>query len=268
MTLIPPHYLNTLVAIGEETEDGFRCGATGFLYGHPGDIGTEGQQMYYYYLVTNRHVVDKNFSPRATEKPVARFNLSTGKASQPYLVEHWTWHPNDLDVAVAQLSPPFFADLGIDFRLFTDDNDVLSRQEVEQVHIREGNGVFVLGFPLELAGQERNYVIVRQGIFARIQDWLRGDEDTFLIDASIFPGNSGGPVLTKPEIAAIGGYSPYSKCSLVGMVSSYLPYNDVAISQQTGQPRVIFQENSGLGAVVPVDAIRETIALSHSSSTT
>ena len=179
MTLIPPHYLNTLVAIGEGTEGGFRCGATGFLYGHPGDISDDRQQMYYYYLVTNRHVVDRSFSQRAIEKPVARFNLSTGKASQLYPIEHWTWHPNNLDVAVAPLSPPFFVNLGIDYGLFTGDNDVLSRQEVERADIREGNGVFVLGFPLELAGQERNYVIVRQGIFARIQDWLRGDEDTF-----------------------------------------------------------------------------------------
>ena len=107
-------------------------------------------------------------------------------------------------------------------------------------------------------GKERNYVVARQGILARVQDWLRGDEDTFLIDASIFPGNSGGPVLTEPEMLTFGESKAYDKSSLIGMVASYVPYNDIAISQQTGQPRVIFQENSGLGRVIPVDAIQET----------
>ena len=214
----------------------------------------------FYFLVTNRHVVDRGFHPKAIEKPMARFNLSTGKATEPFLVENWISHPGTLDVAVAPLSPPAFGELGIDYKLFTGDRDVLAKQQIlKETGIREGNGIYVLGFPLELAGKERNYVIARQGILARVQDWLYGDEDTFLIDASVFPGNSGGPVLTKPEIIAVGNYKPYGKSMLVGMVASYEPYNDVAISQQTGQPRVMFQENSGLGRVIPVDAIQETV---------
>ena len=43
------------------------------------------------------------------------------------------------------------------------------------------------------------------------------------------------------------------------MVSSYLPYREVAVSQQTGRPRMIFEENSGLGVVVPFNVIEETI---------
>ena len=271
MTLIPPSYFNAIVAIGEETDNGFRCGATGFLYGHPGDTNDDGSQLYYYTLITNRHVVDPGFSSNAIAKPVARLNLSTGQASPPYSVENWVPHPGTLDVAVAPIDPQRIEELGVDYQLFSGDLNALTREQVEQeAGIREGNGVFVLGFPLELAGQERNYVIARQGILARIQDWIRGDEETFLIDASIFPGNSGGPVITKPEFVSIADYESYSKSSLIGMVSGYRPYNDVAISQQTGQVRVIFQENSGLGVVIPVDAIQETIdhalALANSPS--
>ena len=228
MTLIPPEYLDTLVAIGEVADGDFRCGATGFLYAYPSQLDEDGAQLYYYMLVTNRHVVDREFDPKAIENPMARFNLSTGKATKPYPIEPWVSHPGTLDVAVAPLNAPAFRELGIDYQVFASDRNVLTKQQVlGETGIREGNGIYVLGFPLELAGKERNYVIARQGILARVQDWLHGDEDTFLIDASIFPGNSGGPVLTKPEVVAVGGHKAYSKSSLIGMVASYEPYNDV-----------------------------------------
>ena len=167
MALIPPHFLNTLVAIGEVSNGDFRCGATGFLYAHPGGLDEHGEQLYYYLLVTNRHVVDRDFAPRAIATPMARFNLSTGKATQPYPIEPWVSHPGTLDVAVALLNATAFIKSGIDYQVFASDRDVLTRQQVlNETGIREGNGIYVLGFPLELAGKERNYVIARQGILA------------------------------------------------------------------------------------------------------
>ena len=44
-----------------------------------------------------------------------------------------------------------------------------------------------------LAGKEQNYVIARQGIIARISDLFDGHSKSFLIDASVFPGNIRGP---------------------------------------------------------------------------
>ena len=46
---------------------------------------------------------------------------------------------------------------------------------------------------------------------------------------------------------------------LIGVVHAYLPYSDIALSQQTGQIRMISQENSGLAEVLPVDYINEAI---------
>jgi hypothetical protein len=43
------------------------------------------------------------------------------------------------------------------------------------------------------------------------------------------------------------------------VVASYLPYRDVAVSQQTGQPRIIFEENSGLVNVFPVECVDQAI---------
>ena len=262
MAIIPPRYLNSLVAIGNMVNTEFKCIATGFIYGIPipGEENDEGGRTFSTYLVTNRHVISNQNAPL-----VARYNLSSGPAATPQpLAAGWTEHP-DADVAVTPVDARFIMSENVEFYLFIDGETALSREQANDAEISEGNGVFVLGFPLQLAGEDRNYVIVRQGVVARIQDWLRGDEETFLIDASIFPGNSGGPVVTKPEGYSIRGTPSYRKCSLIGMVSSYIPYREVAISEQTNRPRMIFEENSGLGRVVPVNAIQETIKLASSS---
>ena len=43
------------------------------------------------------------------------------------------------------------------------------------------------------------------------------------------------------------------------MVLAYRSYVDVAVSPQTERPRVVFEENSGLADVLPVDYIDEAI---------
>ena len=110
-----------------------------------------------------------------------------------------------------------------------------------------------------LVGTSRNYVIVRQGCLARVRDALLGEEVQFLIDAAVFPGNSGGPVVTAPQPLGITGTPTYNEASLIGIITSYVPYRDIAISQQTGRTRVTFDENSGLALVTPFDFIDETI---------
>src|SRR5207247_3057746 len=74
------------------------------------------------------------------------------------------------------------------------------------------------------------------------------------------PGNSGGPVIIKPEMSAVGETKPIDSASLIGVVAGYVPYADVAISRQTERPRIIFEENSGLAIVYPVDLIQEAIS--------
>ena len=56
-----------------------------------------------------------------------------------------------------------------------------------------------------LVGKERSFVIVRSGCIARIRDALLATSKELLIDAPIFPGNSGGPVVTKPEVVGHTG---------------------------------------------------------------
>ena len=266
MALIPPIFLNSVVALGEQSSDGaMQSHATGFLYGWPlRTVNENGQQLYQVFLVTNRHVFQK-----AAEKGDilhARFNklFEAGTNIVPLKLEHlsWTVHPDpNADVAVMMMNSEWLISGEVEYFFFQADYHTISLEQARSIQVSEGDGIFVLGFPLGESGEERNYAIVRQGIIARIQDWLRGNVRTFLIDASIFPGNSGGPVLLKPEIASVSGTTFNNKCALIGMVSSYLPYREIAVSQQTGLPRMIFEENSGLGRVVPHDVIQEAIKL-------
>ena len=63
MSLIPPAFLDKVVALGTSDNEGnIRYAASGFLYGQPS--GTQGR--YYVYLVTNRHVVTGNTQPADT----------------------------------------------------------------------------------------------------------------------------------------------------------------------------------------------------------
>lgn len=127
--------------------------------------------------------------------------------------------------------------------------------------VTEGDRVFVLGFPMGMVAAERQYAICRTGVFARVRDYLEDRTTDYLVDASVFPGNSGGPVINCPSAIAIKGTKSISSANLVGMVKKSVSYTDVATSVQTGRVRVTFEDNSGLAIVEGVRAIVETVEL-------
>ena len=266
MALIPPSFMNSVVALGMQSQDQqVRFMGTGFMYGYPTQATDQnGMPTYWTFLVTNRHVFTKARDRGTTMH--ARFNRPMGAVSHTYPIllkesdgsTSWTIH-QEADVAVLPVNADRLRADGIEFFFFAAGEHTYTRDELRAIDVSEGDGVFVLGFPLGEAGDERNYAIVRQGIIARAQDWIKGNAQTFLIDASIYPGNSGGPVLLKPETLTIEGTKPNCRSGLIGMVSAYIPYQEIAVSTQTDRPRMIFEENSGLGVVVPHDAITETI---------
>ena len=268
MSLFPLHYLDKVVALGVRTESGeIKFSATGFLYTQKMISSKDGQKGYVTFLVTNRHVVTDK------EEIQVRFNRPMGEPSQIYPIpakekdgsSSWTMHPDEeVDVAVLPIDTDVLEAAGVEYSVFMS-GMTFDRKNSKRNKVFEGNGVFLLGFPLGLTGGDRNFVIVRSGTFARIQDWLNGRSKTFLIDALVFPGNSGGPVITKPEAISYGGHAQ-TRALLIGMVSCYLPYREVAVSQQTGARRIIFEENSGLAAVVPIDLIQATVDLAVQKS--
>ena len=172
-----------------------------------------------------------------------------------------TYHPGGMDLVILPLRAEDL-DRNMVVLYQINEEESLSLEKAKEIEVSEGDGVFAIGFPLGLAGyEEQNFPIVKQGCIARIQDWLSGNSRHILVDANIFPGNSGGPIFLQPSAIAIEGTKTNQFPYLLGMVSAYIPYEDVAVSLQTHRPRVVFEENSGIVEVVPSDAIIRTIQL-------
>lgn len=267
MALIPPFALDSVVAIGFGSGlESVSFAATGFLVGVEHSTDPSGETIYAIFLATNRHVFDGapkaflRFNPIASE-PASVFDLNLVDKNGD---RTWFTHADpSVDVAVISLNLRILDQRGIQYSFFAEKPHILNTKQAEDAGVTEGDGIFALGFPMGNVGKERNYVVVRQGVIARIRDLFTGAVKEFLIDAVIFPGNSGGPVLSRPEVTSITGTKAITASWLLGMVSAYLPYQDVAYSRQTQRPRVIFEENSGLASVVPIelvlDVVREAI---------
>lgn len=260
MALIPPNFLKTVVGIGvgDDPSDRVWVG-TGFLYGLYESKADETYNNYIVFLITNEHVL------RGKKKVWLRFNDTTGKGSKdiPIILiakngkKLWSQHSQS-DVAAFFINVNILQKEGLSFHFFRSDIDTARTKDLQSQGTFEGDGVFLLGYPLGLIGGNRQYAICRTGCIARIQDLYEGSNITLLIDAFVFPGNSGGPVLKQPELISIKGTKNNPRCLLIGLVSSYVPYQDIAISNQTQRPRIIFEENTGLTNVIPVDYIEKT----------
>lgn len=272
---IPPFFADAVVAIGryEPRVSGqppeWVAEASGFFYGVAQDKETDpAKHMYMVYLVTNHHVLVSQTqivlrlnSVKATDL-VKEMSIALKDERGN---DTWTSHPNPaIDISVVRVNAHLLRDQSLQSDFFESDHTAADRAKLKEIGISIGDGIFVLGFPMGLSGTaQRNYVIARQGCIARISDVLDGAGNAFLIDALIFPGNSGGPVVSATNLNAIDGTKRQDHAYLIGVVRAYLPYRDVAFSQQTGQAMMVSQENSGLPEVVPIDYVNETISFSR-----
>lgn len=256
MALFPPGYLNAVVSLGVMNGSSFQHIGTGFLYSHPTKEGEQSFQTTF--VITNRHVAEKQVTHIRFNRPSDNALVITD--IEEIVQSQWHFHQSGLDIAVRPVaagSNELMDQREIGLESFIGSFGVPSEEDRRK--LSEGDGVFVLGFPLGLTGQERNYPIVRQGNIARIQDWIQGSSQTILIDAPGFPGSSGGPVILKPEHVAIKDTQSITTAFLLGVNTSYIPSRDVAVSTQTGQIRVIFEENSGLSEVVPIFSLKDIL---------
>ncbi len=265
MALFSTTHLDCVVAIGKTDPDGkTQWFASGFLMGRFIKKRDDTTSSYNVYLVTNRHVVDGlksiqlRFNPKAASS-AAELGLDLFDPSGGSMC----YYPHDpnIDVAVVPINANVLDQLGMQFDYFRGNNQVANKAKLSQLGVSEGDFVYVLGFPLGMVGVQRSYVIARIGVIARIREMLAGYMNDYLIDCPVFPGNSGGPVITKPEVFAVRGTTPVNDSLLIGVVKSYVVYEELALSSQTGLPRIKFEENSGLTTAVPIDFVEEAIEL-------
>ena len=275
---IPPFFINSVVALGGERAVSvpglpdrieWQTAGTGFFYGYRiQDDPDPAKRKYETYLVTAKHVVQGyigqthgniNVRVNPKERSTAIQQFSIPNVPKPG-ESTWFYHPdNAVDIAITRVNFDVLKQLGYEPGFFQNDIATMQKQKLIDAEVAAGDGVFVLGFPMNLAGAQRNYVIVRQGVIARISEMLEGASRSYMIDSFVFPGNSGGPVVLRPNLFAIQGTKPQTNAALIGVVTDYRPYTDVAISPQTNHARVLFEENSGLADVLPINYVEETI---------
>lgn len=266
MSLIPNHFINAVVAIGIQQQLNGRIErlwiGTGFL--------TQMQepsnpQVSTIYLITNKHVLNGKNSV------YLRFNCISATFVKDYEIQlmdglgrkTYTEHPDpNVDIIAMQLNPQCLINDNSIWGAINISTESLDLNTMKMKDIDEGCLVYALGFPMNLVGDYKT-PICRMGCISRVTDaFLQPDRvKYFLVDAQTFPGNSGGPIICKPENILSKGTVNCVSPSLIGVLSAYIPYNDILISQQTQEVKMVQTENSGLTIVYPVDRIKEVILL-------
>ena len=239
----------------------FHTQATGFLYAYPvrnahrrmkvierTDTTRRGLIWNGVWMVTCKHCVEG-------EKLIGvRINTVDG-GTRTYLSaeNEWTIHPT-MDVAVAML--PLGRDTRIDFD-YLERAHAVGRQGLKINQLNEGTPVVIIGYPTGMIrGGRMNYPVIREGYIGQIQGYLANDphHPNFLVAGSVFPGNSGGPVLVPAGIRKPMGME-LGQTVLIGMVCAQRLAPTTA---HDGVPSRVSQ-SADLAVVVPVDVIDETI---------
>lgn len=263
MAIIPSFFMDAVVALGLECQNGGkRWIGTGFIVSRK---DADDPTSFTYFIITNKHVVENQ------SLIYIRFNSTAGEFVKDYPVHLrdengntiYSKHPNESsDVIAFQISPQTLINDKSIWGAFSLEDHALTLSQMQQTGVVEGSLVYALGFPMNLVETIKT-PICRLGCISRVTDAfiLSKNNPIFLVDAQTFPGNSGGPIIYRPEETSIKGTPTNTSANLIGILSAYIPYRDTLVSQQTNQPIMIREENSGLTIVHPVDRIKEVVEL-------
>ena len=161
------------------------------------------------YIVTNRHVIENNEDGKhfKARRAYVTFTLFKEDGSPDYgnktrleltnFESRWFGHPNpEIDLAIisvddilnsqAKSGRPFAA-IGLDQSLIPDDAGMKSLSTIEDI--------LVIGYPIGIYDESNNVPVVRRGITATPPFLNFDGRPIFLIDAPIYHGSSGSPVL-------------------------------------------------------------------------
>jgi S1-C subfamily serine protease len=182
--------IKATVQLEQALGDGQRTVGTGFLIDAPTPDGRPRT-----ILVTAAHVLQK--MPDAQARIGYRFQGADGGwRYDPQLMPiraasgtpKWTKHPTR-DVAAMEIKAPAeFAKAAIPLAWLAGD------QTFSQYGLTPGDEMMALGFPLGLSANQAGFPILRAGRVASYPLSPSAEFPTFLLDFSVFPGNSGGPI--------------------------------------------------------------------------
>jgi hypothetical protein len=204
-------------------------------------------------IVTNKHVVRgmvSGFVELTTKRPDGNPDLQNHfRAELPNFSVGWIDHPDPaIDLTVFPCGP-MLESLGtsghniywisLDPQLIPTDKELEDLTPVEEV--------LIVGYPIGRWDQKNNSPIFRRGITATAPYLDFSGKQEFLIDAAIFPGSSGSPVLLFNQGAwelRSGGTTIGTRIRLLGInyaVMIYRSTGEMVVEQTPTEMRVVPQ---------------------------
>jgi hypothetical protein len=187
--------INATVQLEQPLGDGTRTVGTGFLISAPGPDGKPRTV-----LITANHVFQKmNLADARIGYRVSNADGTWSYSPKALKIRDkdgaqlWTNHPTRDVAAIAIKAPPEFAKAAIPVNYLAKDDTFDAYQ------VSAGNEMMALGFPRGLSANSAGFPILRSG---RVASYPLGPSTaypTFLLDFSVFPGNSGGPVFISRQ---------------------------------------------------------------------
>lgn len=258
MALIPRQFIDSVVSIGSRNSDNsISWFGTGFFVGRSIDDPNKVVP----FLVTNKHVLQlsKQIVVRIKENDSERL-IEMDVILEKDGLPSYKIHPqNDIDIAVLQLDASVILDKNLIFQGFNIDTQALSSVELREEGVDEGSLIYMLGFPMGLVNHTSNLPLCRLGCIARMSEAQINENHNILVDVQNFPGNSGSPIVLRPDTSAIIGTKSLNRSVLVGIIHSYIPYQEQLVNSQTRRVVEVRSENSGIANAHPVEYIRDVI---------
>jgi hypothetical protein len=235
--------IKATVQLEQPLGDGSRSVGTGFLISAPTADGKPRT-----ILITAGHVLEKmpNADARIGYRVQAQdgvwrydpqaLKIRTGKGGPT-----WTKHPTRDVAAMVIEAPPEFARAAIPLDWLANDATFTNDD------IGPGDEMMALGFPRGLAANAAGFPILRAGKIASYPLAPSAAFPTFLLDFSVFPGNSGGPVFMSQAARRRSGAGEAKDAQFIAGI----------LTQQVE----LSGERLEIGIVTHARYIRETLAL-------
>lgn len=273
MAILPQNYTEATVVLGVTTTPSqVTWFATGFIVGRYEGTDENGQKKYTTYLITNKHVVKDCNALHLQFNSANGTSLSTTTLKKGKQL-NYSGHPDpEIDIIANRINVNGAIENGAIVSFFQLDDQALNKNAMKTTGVAEGTLVYALGFPISLDNGLVDSIskapVCRLGCISRIEHlYHNNNAKFFIIDAATYPGNSGGPVINRPEMISITNTPRNDTANLIGIVSAYIPYREQLMSTQTQRIRMINEENSGLTVVYPVDYIAKVVEIERTRST-
>jgi len=256
MALIPEAFINSVVSIGVIEEEKTAWIGTGFIVGKKSISGG-----HYLYLVTNWHIIEK---AKKSNKDRIYIRL---REKETKIIKKYSLNPNsfnvsvdkNIDIAICSLDAKILQEQIDKLGFFDIDSNAFTSDEFFENGGAEGSSIYMLGFPMGLVGDYSCLPICRMGCVARIDKEELNSTKNMLLDIQNFPGNSGSPIICKGDMFSVEKTKSINKVALIGIVYSYIPYEESLINTQTERVVEIKSENSGIALANPVEFIKQLI---------